>query len=262
MCSFEIRPERPEEYREVEELTREAFWGLNHPDCDEHLLAHKLRKSPGFVPELDLVALDNGKIIGNVMFSLGKVVDDEGKETQVLNFGPLSVLPDYQNKGVGKALLKHAIAKAGELGYRGILFFGHPDYYPRLGFSRAAEFGITTHRGASFDAFMAMPLYDNAFEGVTGRYYEDEAFDLDPGEVAEFDKQFPKKDKRVLTPADELVSRLNTLAQNTLREKNIKNLAVLRRYSQREISSWPGLNEEAVQLIRTALKADGFRWGE
>ena len=262
MQSIEIRPERPEDYREVEELTREAFWGLNHPDCDEHLLAHKLRQSPGFVPELDLVALDNGKIIGNVMFSLGKVVDDDGKETTVLNFGPLSVLPDYQNKGVGKALLKHAITKARELGYRGILFFGHPDYYPRLGFRRAGEFGITTRGGANFDAFMAMPLYDNAFEGVTGRFHEDEAFDLEPEEVSEFDKKFPPKAKRVLTSAETLLERLAPPAQEALKSRNIKNLADLRRYSQREITAWPGISPKSVQMICTALKEDGYSWGE
>ena len=262
MCPFEIRLERPEDYREVEELAREAFWGLNHPDCDEHLLAHKLRQSPGFVPELDFVALDNGKIIGNVMFSLGKVIDDEGTETQVLNFGPLSVLPDYQNKGVGKTLLKHAITRARELGYRGILFFGHPDYYPRLGFRRAAEFGITTLGGSNFDAFMAMPLYDNAFEGVTGRFHEDEAFDLDPGEAAEFDRQFPKKDKRILTSADALLERLAPLPREALKSHNIKNLADLRRYSRREVLAWPGMDEEGIKIIRTVLREDGYRWGD
>ena len=51
-----IRCERPDEYRAVEELTREAFWGQNHPDCDEHYLAHRLRQSPGFISELDFVA--------------------------------------------------------------------------------------------------------------------------------------------------------------------------------------------------------------
>ncbi len=51
-----LRLEQPKDYRAVENLTREAFWGTNHPDCDEHLLAHKLRSSAAFVPELDYVA--------------------------------------------------------------------------------------------------------------------------------------------------------------------------------------------------------------
>ena len=56
----------------------------------------------------------------------------------VLNFGPLSVLPEYQRQGVGKALVQAMIKKAKRLDYGAILFFGRPEYYPRFGFQEAA----------------------------------------------------------------------------------------------------------------------------
>ncbi len=154
---IKLRLEQPEDYRIVEELTREAFWGLDSPGCDEHWLVHKLRISPAFVPDLDYVAEVDGKIIGNVMYTLGKIIAETGRQYEVLDFSPLSVLPEYQNQGVGKALLNHTVAEAKRMGYRAILFFGEPDYYPRFGFQRAAAFQITTAWGANFDAFMACP---------------------------------------------------------------------------------------------------------
>lgn len=67
-----LRLEKPEDHRLVEELTREAFWGTNNPGCDEHFLVHKLRTVSAFVPELDFVAEVDGKIVGNIMYSDAK----------------------------------------------------------------------------------------------------------------------------------------------------------------------------------------------
>ena len=245
--------ERPADYRTVEELTREAFWGLDHPSCDEHLLVHKLRKVPAFLPELDFVAEVDGKIVGNIVYSRAKVVDEAGTEHEVLTFGPISVLPRYQSQGIGKALLRHTIAEAKRLGYGAIVFFGHPDYYPRVGFRRAKEFNLTTAKGRSFDAFMAMPLYDGAFDGITGRFYEDPVFEVDAKEAQEFDKGFPYKELRVLEPIEVLLEKLDTPAQAGIRERGVKELAGLNRYSGHEIASWPGIDETAKAIINATL---------
>lgn len=90
-----IRPERPEDYREVEALTREAFWGVFHPTCDEHYLVHKLRSSRDFVPALDMVAESEGRIVGHILYTKACVTDAAGLDHEVLTFGPLSVLPAY-----------------------------------------------------------------------------------------------------------------------------------------------------------------------
>ncbi len=252
-----LRLERPEDYRLVEELTREAFWGVNQPSCDEHLLVHKLRKVPAFIPELDYVAEVDGRIVGNIMYSKAKVVDETGNEHGVVTFGPISVLPRYQGKGIGKVLLRHTIAEAKRLGYRAIVFFGHPDYYPRVGFRRAMEFNITTASGKNFDAFMAMPLCDGAFDGITGRFYEDPVFECDAKEAHEFDKGFPHKELGVLEPIDVLLEKLDAPAQARIREHRVKKLAGLNRYSGREIASWPGIDETAKAIINATLLEHG-----
>jgi predicted N-acetyltransferase YhbS len=257
-----LRLEQPQDHRVVEEMTREAFWGMNHPDCDEHLLAHKLRGIPAFVPELDYVAEVDGKIVGNIMYSKGKIVDPEGQEYEVLNFGPLSVLPEYQNCGVGKALMRHTIAKAKRLGYRAILFFGHPDYYPRFGFKRAQMYNITTSDGKNIDAFMAMPLYDSALYGITGCYYEDPVFNLDEEEKTEFDKSFPYKEKQVLESADVLLAKLTPPACKFFHDKKIMLLCNLCRYSEQEVAEWTGIDKMALETIRVTMKEYGYLWGE
>jgi predicted N-acetyltransferase YhbS len=253
-----LRLEETADYRLVEELTREAFWGMNRPSCDEHLLVHKLRKIPAFVPELDFVAEVEGKIVGNIMYSRAKVVDETGAEHEVLTFGPISVLPEYQGKGIGKALLERTIAEARRLGYRAIVFYGHPDYYPRVGFRRAAEFNITAASGRSPDALMAMPLYDGELDDISGRFYEDSVFQIDPKEAAEFDKGFPAKEMRVMEPIDILLEKLAAPAQNAFRERGIKELAALTRYSGREIASWSGIDETAKALINETLVEYGY----
>lgn len=256
--NINLRLETPEDYRSVEELTREAFWGTSHPDCDEHFLVHKLRQVPAFIPELDYVAEVDGRIVGNIMYSRAKVVDKTGKEHEVITFGPISVLPEYQGKGIGKALLKHTIAEARRLGYRAIVFFGHPDYYPRVGFRRAKEFNITTESGKNFDSFMAMPLYDGASDGITGRFYLDPVFECDPKEAREFDKSFPHKELRVMEPIDVLVEKLDTPAKDGIRERGVTKLADLNRYSGREIASWPGIDETAKAVINATLLEHGY----
>ncbi len=104
-----IRNERPEDFRAVEELTKKAFWNVNVPECSEHYLVHILRSHADFVPELDFVAEFDGKIIANIMFTRSRLRGEDGTEKEVLTFGPLSVLPEYQRQGYGKALLEYAL---------------------------------------------------------------------------------------------------------------------------------------------------------
>lgn len=61
-----IRNETEKDFRTVENITRNAFWNVNVPGCDEHYLAHTMRDHEDFIPELDLVIELNGEVIGNV----------------------------------------------------------------------------------------------------------------------------------------------------------------------------------------------------
>lgn len=193
-----LRLEKEDDWREVELLTREAFWRTERIEkmgigCDEHYLVHTLRTSPEFVPELDFVAEVNGRLVGNVMYSKAYVLLPDGSRHDVLNFGPLSVLPEFQKQGVGNALMRHSLKVAARLGYGAVIFFGHPSYYPQFGFKEAKEFNITTCNGKNYPAFMAMELIYGDLEGITGTYHESLLYDVNPDEAKKYDALFPKK---------------------------------------------------------------------
>ena len=192
-----IRPEFEKDYFETEYITREAFWDVYHPGCMEHLVLHRLREAPAFVRELNFVACDVERIVGNIVCSKAKVINDAEQEYEVLCMGPLSVLPEYQGKGIGSLLIKTTVKKAQELGYKGIVIYGNQDYYHRFGFVNAEKFGIRTSGGENFDYFMALELTEGSLQGITGNFYEDEAFKVNDKELEEFDKAFPYKEKHV-----------------------------------------------------------------
>lgn len=190
-----IQRTKPEDFQVTENITRETFWNLFKPGCDEHLVLHKLRKSNCYISSLDLVALSETKIIGHIIVTKANVVDIHNKKNQVLCVGPISVLPAFQIKGIGTKLLNETIAIAKELGYSAMILFGHPAYYHRFAFVNAQHFGITTKEGMNFEPFMALELYPNALAAVSGKFFEDQAFETNEEELNKFEKLFPKKEK-------------------------------------------------------------------
>jgi predicted N-acetyltransferase YhbS len=191
-----FRLENIDDYRRVEELTREAFWDLYRPGCEEHLMVHQLRKSQAYIPELDMIACDGEAIVGHILYSRSFVINEAGQSHEVISFGPLSVLPEYQNKGIGSALIEKTKAMAKEQGYKGIFIYGNPAYYHRFGFVNAIEFQITTPNGDNFEDFMGLALSENSLDGIHGKLYEDIAFNIDKAKLEYFDSTFPFKEKK------------------------------------------------------------------
>lgn len=190
-----IRETEKEEFPRTEYLTREAFWNLYKPGCDEHLVLHKLRKSMSYISWLDCVAVFENEIIGHIVSTKAKVADFLNTEHEILCVGPLSVLPEFQKKGVGSQLLNESILAAKELGFPGMILFGNPDYYHRFGFRNAGEYGITTKDGQNFEPFMALEFQKNGLAPVKGRFYYDNAFDIQDDELLKFEMNFPYKEK-------------------------------------------------------------------
>ncbi len=194
-----VRVEEKKDYRQVEEITKIAF---SYPGriergqigCPyEHWMVNELRRRDGILP-LSLVAIVDEKIVGHIICSKAEV-RGTGGSTPVLNIGPISVLPEYQRKGVGKALITGMIERARQLGYGAILFFGRPEYYPQFGFQEASVFGITDSEGYNYPAFMGMELepgYLTAAQG--GKYYESDIYndELNRETVKAFDVDFRK----------------------------------------------------------------------
>lgn len=196
--NISIRHEKEKDFKAVEELTREAFWDLYKPGCEEHLIVHKMRDIPACIQELNFVACDEtDKVMGNIMYSKAKIVNNDNKEFEVLCMGPLAVLPSYQKQGIGTLLIKHSIEQAKKLGYKAIIIFGDPNYYHRFGFVNAETYHIQTAEGMNFEPFMALELYENGLTGISGKFYADKVFETDPKELEAFEKGFPYKEKHV-----------------------------------------------------------------
>ena len=139
-----IRNEQINEYRTVEELTREAFWNLYVPGCNEHFILHNLRNRSDFIPELDFVAEKEGQIVGQIVYSRGIIKYIQDAEKEVISFGPVSVLPALQKQGIGSTLITHTINLAQEMGFPAICIYGDPRYYSRFGFRCAEKYEIKT----------------------------------------------------------------------------------------------------------------------
>ncbi|MFT5873229.1 MAG: putative N-acetyltransferase YhbS [Clostridium sp.] len=189
-----LRNETVSDHRTVEELTREAFWNHHVPGCDEHYLLHIMRKSDSFIHELDIVAEVNGKIVGNIVYTKAKIVDDNGAYHNVISFGPISVLPTFQGKGIGKILIEHTKMMAKELGYTAILIYGDPDYYSRSDFTAAENYKIGTSDNMYAVPLQALELYPGALSNISGRFLEDEIYEIDEMAAKEFDQVFSSKE--------------------------------------------------------------------
>ena len=112
-----IRQETPNDFKRVCEVVKSAFNDMADSDHSEHFLVDRLRKSDAYIPCLSLVATTiAGKIVGHILLSKAEVVA-KGKRFAVLAVAPLSVLPEFQRKGIGGMLVREAHRRAAEMGY-------------------------------------------------------------------------------------------------------------------------------------------------
>ena len=195
---IKIRNERPDDHRHVEEITRDAFWNLYIPGCDEHFLVHKMRHHPDFIPELGFVIEADGEVVGSIFYTHSKVVSKDNEEHKVLTFGPVSIKPSMHRKGLGFKLISYSIKVAKDLGYDAILILGYPYHYEPYGFTGAVNYNISMADGNYYKGLMALPLGENALKNVSGCVYFSDVFEMSSIDVDEFDKTFAYKEKRVV----------------------------------------------------------------
>lgn len=191
-----IRQEQPTDFRRVEEITREAFWDVYVPGCNEHYLIHNLRNSKDFLPELSLVAEVDGQIVGHIAYCRSSILHADGSRTSSLVFGPLSVAPEYQKLGIGGALIRMSIEKARAMGEGILCIMGDPRYYRRFGFRSAECFSLTLPDGRYAAAMMAQELLPGALTGKVGKVFDSDDYAVEQDEAFErFDATFPAKAK-------------------------------------------------------------------
>lgn len=196
MESITIRNEVETDYKTVEEITRISFWNLYIPGCDEHYLVHTMRSHKDFLPELDLIIEADHQIIGNIMYTKAKLVDESGNEKEILTFGPVCIRPEYQRKGYGKRLIEASFEKAAALGYDVIVIFGDPNNYVGRGFKSCKKYNICLENGTFPSAMMVKELKQGTLDGRKWFYYQSPIYEVDQQEAQRFDNSLEKMEKK------------------------------------------------------------------
>lgn len=187
-----IREEAPSDYKQTELMIMRSFWNKYWPGCSEHFLARIIRASKDYLPEISRIAELNGQIVGAVYYTKAWIADDDFKH-EIVTFGPLAVEPTLEGNDIGGALVRETIVLAKKSGTAGIVIMGEPGYYPRFGFKRGAEFGITDAWGNTSDALMVLPL-NNDFSTIKGKFMESADFGQleNREELNKINEEFPK----------------------------------------------------------------------
>ena len=199
-----IRLETPADYREVENLTREAFWNVYRPGCTEHFVLNRYRSNPDFIPELDFVMEEDSRIIGHIMFSKAILTLPDGTVKPSWTFGPISIHPDYKRKGYGLRLLEYALDKARGMGVGFLCMEGNIEFYRHAGFDLACKLNINYHfepAGYVVPYFLAQELIPGWLKanGITeATYCPPKGYFVADGNLEAFEAyeaSFPPKEK-------------------------------------------------------------------
>ncbi len=210
---IKIRNEEETDYERVEEITRQAFWNLHIPGCIEHYLVHVMRSHKDFLPELDLVIEVDNQIIGNIMYTKAKLVDESGDEKEILTFGPVCIMPEYQRMGYGKMLMEHSFDQAVALGYDVIVIFGNPSNYAGRGFKSCKKYNICLENGTFPAAMMVKELKPEALDGRKLVYYDSPVMKIDEKEAEHFDETLEKMEKKFQPSQEEFFIHSHSIIQ-------------------------------------------------
>ena len=158
-----IRQENNADYKKIHELNLLAF-----EEKEEAVLVDLLRANHEFIPQLSLVALLNNKIVGHILFTKIKIIDDDGNENESLALAPMAVLPKYQKKGIGGKLIDKGLDIATKLNFKSVIVLGHEHYYPKFGFVPTVKWNIKSPFEVPDNVFMGIELVKNGLKNVSG----------------------------------------------------------------------------------------------
>jgi putative acetyltransferase len=205
-----IRLEQKSDHFEVENLTREAFWNLHVPGCDEHYLVHIMRDHPDFIPYLNFVAIQDNKIVGNIMYTKSYIINKNNEKIESISFGPISVLPQYQKKGIGSALIKHSIQIAKENNHNLIIIEGHPHNYCKHGFIASKKYNISNNENKYPSSLLVLKINEIDLKNQNWKYNSSQVYNIDTKQIDIFDKKFKPKIKQYKHTQEEFYIGLNS----------------------------------------------------
>ena len=168
-----IRLEQPSDIEQIWAVNVDAFT----TDVEANLV-NTLRDSG--CPFISLVAEEGTQIVGHILFTPVELSaersDPEAKDLKLMGLAPMAVSSEYQKKGVGSQLVKVGLEHCSTLGVDAVVVLGHPDYYPKFGFSPSVKFGIKTELEVPEDVFLALELKEDALKDKHGTVKFHEAF--------------------------------------------------------------------------------------
>lgn len=196
MIKMNIRLEREDDYLDVENLVRDSFWNVYRPGAYEHYIVHNLREDECFIKNLAYVIEDDGKIIGHINYSRGKI--NNTKDAVVL--GPIAIGQNYQNQGLGSKLIEYTLDLAKDENIPYIFVVGDENYYSRFGFVSASRYNIFLD-GTPLDEenpFFMIKIFDECEINADLEIFTNpDVCNVDEKEVDEFDSQFEYKEKLI-----------------------------------------------------------------
>ena len=149
-----IRSETDADVSAITEVTEAAFKTLEISNHTEQFIIAALRAAQALT--ISLVAEVDGRVIGHIAFSPVTISDDT---RNWYGLGPVSVLPEYQRQGIGKALIQEGLSRLKDINAQGCCLVGHPDYYRKFGFKNMPELVV---EGVPPEVFFAL-----SFDGPT-----------------------------------------------------------------------------------------------
>jgi len=168
---IKIQPEKREYDTAIHEINVLAF-GRE----DEARLVENLRKSPDFIPELSLVAVKDKMVVGHILFSRIAIQTKTGSLSP-MSLAPMAVHPEFQKQGIGSKLVRQGLERCRNLGYKVVIVVGHPNYYPRFGFTSARAKGLEAPFLVPDEAFMVIEIAPGALNGISGMVIYPPAFE-------------------------------------------------------------------------------------
>lgn len=167
-----IRTENPQDYPSVYNLNTSAF-----KRKEEARLVDRLRLNNNFIPELSIVATIDKQIIGYILFTEILIVNGTNKTTS-LALAPMSVMPEFQRKGIGAQLIYHGFEEAKKLGFKSVLVLGNSSFYSRFGFTLTSKWAIIPPLNFPEEAFMGIELEKDSLSKAKGHVKYPTEFDL------------------------------------------------------------------------------------
>ena len=162
-----IRPETEKDKAAIQEINQSAF-----ETFAEATLVDTLREQCH--PMISLLAEEDRKVVGHIMFS--PVTLSGSSDLKIMGLAPMAVVPNYQRKGIGSALVQAGLDECKKVGFGAVVVLGHTKYYPKFGFIPAARVGINCEYDVPEDAFMVLELEASYLAGVKGKVKYHSAF--------------------------------------------------------------------------------------